>query len=260
MELWYHKAGSGALPVVILHGLFGSSDNWRTLANVISASYPVISVDLRNHGRSPHTESHTYLEMAEDLDKLLNARGLEEVILVGHSMGGKAAMTYATIQPERVHKLVVVDIAPKAYNPQHNDVIEALFSVPLSQIGNRQEAEQFLARKISDPSVIQFLMKGLYRKEDGGYGWRFNLPVLAKDYAEITSSIPDCGSYKKPTLFIKGNRSNYIEAKDAPLIQKLFPNSKIGNINAGHWVHAEAPKAFLQMLEQFLDTRFDSKF
>jgi pimeloyl-ACP methyl ester carboxylesterase len=260
MELWHHKAGFGERPVVILHGLFGSSDNWRTLANVISSSYPVISVDLRNHGRSPHTESHTYLEMAEDLDRLLNKLGIDEIILIGHSMGGKTAMTYATIQPERVYKLIVVDIAPRAYDPQHNEVIDALFSVPLKQIESRGTAESYLTQKLSDPSVVQFLMKGLYRKEDGSYSWRFNLPVLAKDYAEIASSIPDYGSYKKPTLFIKGSRSNYIQDKDQYLIQKLFPHSKIAEVNAGHWVHAEAPKAFLQMLEPFLDTRFDSKF
>ncbi|MCS6903766.1 MAG: alpha/beta fold hydrolase [Bacteroidia bacterium] len=253
MELWHHRAGKGEIPIVILHGLFGSSDNWRTIANILANNYSVISLDLRNHGRSPHTESHTYLEMAQDLEKFFNSHSFEQVFLIGHSMGGKAAMTYATLFPERVKKLIVVDIAPRAYNPHHNQVIDALFSVPLEQIENRQAAEQHLMHYLNnDATVVQFLMKGLYRKEDGTYAWRFNLPVLAKDYAEITAAIPESGNYPYPTVFIKGSTSDYIQDRDEELIRKIFPRSSIKEVRAGHWVHAEAPQPFLEIVKQFL--------
>ena len=253
MTLNYKSFGQGQ-PIVILHGLFGTLDNWQTIAKKLAEQYMVFIIDLRNHGKSPHDPEMNYSIMAEDIQHFLESQWIYESHIIGHSMGGKVAMEFAHQYPEMVEKLVVVDIAPKAYPPGHQRIFEALFKIDLKEITNRKEADNQLQPRIEEFSVRQFLLKNLTREKDGNYRWKMNLPVIFKHYPEILASVELEEPFAGDTLFVRGGQSNYITDEDYPLIEAQFPNAVIETIpESGHWVHAEAPATFLQILEGFLN-------
>ncbi|GAB3202708.1 pimeloyl-ACP methyl ester carboxylesterase [Pontibacter aydingkolensis] len=255
MKLHYKEMGHGQ-PLLILHGLFGTLDNWATLAKRLAEHYNVFLVDLRNHGRSPHNEEHNYDAMADDVLRLVDELQIATPAIMGHSMGGKVAMKYALKYPTRLTKLIVVDIAPKAYPPHHDEIIDALQSLDLSKATSRSEIDTQLAKSISDEDVRLFLMKNLYRKEDNTFGWRMNLDALEKNYEYIAAAITADVPFKKHALFIKGGRSGYIKQEDIyGSIEHLFTMVEVETIpNAGHWVHAEAPDEVYELVTRFLET------
>lgn len=253
MKLFYRKFGEGQ-PLIILHGLFGQSDNWNSLARQFSElENAVYTVDLRNHGLSPHNEEWTYQSMSDDILELINDLDLKEVILIGHSMGGKVAMQFAMNHPELLNKLIVVDIAPKYYPPHHGDILKALNAVDFNVVKNRKDAEALLSEYISDMGTKQFLLKSIYWKEDGLLAWRFNLDVITRKIETVGQETPNYSSCNTPTLFIKGERSKYILDADLQQINDLFPSSEIKTIEgAGHWVHAEKPIDFFETVTTFI--------
>lgn len=253
LELNYKEFGQGP-PLIILHGLFGTLDNWQTIARQLANDYSVFILDQRNHGRSPHTDQHDYPSLAEDLRAFMESHWMYDgAHIVGHSMGGKTAMQFALEHPDLVKKLVVVDIAPKGYNGGHHEIFQALFDLHPEQIEDRKQADEFLAQRIAEEDVRQFLMKNLTRRKEGGYEFKMNLPVLWEHYDNILA--PVAGTpFEGPSLFVRGGRSKHVELPgDAALISTLFPNAVIETIErAGHWVHAEAPAELLQTVQHFL--------
>ncbi|MEZ4904569.1 MAG: alpha/beta fold hydrolase [Spirosomataceae bacterium] len=254
MELFFRQIGEGR-PMVILHGLFGSSDNWLTISKTIAdLGFSVYLVDQRNHGRSPHLDTHTYPELADDLHEFLQQQRIDNPILVGHSMGGKTVMQYAMQYPDGFSALVVVDIAPKSYPVHHTDILKGLKAVPLATLKSRQEADTILSRYEPSLGVRQFLLKNLYRSDEGGFAWRLNLPVLDRDIEIIGDDLQHTQVIAKPTLFIRGGESRYVKDSDIPAILSLFPHAQIDTIEgASHWVQAEQPEAFVDSLTRFLD-------
>ncbi|HZV34552.1 MAG TPA: alpha/beta fold hydrolase [Verrucomicrobiae bacterium] len=252
MRLHHQCQGEGA-PLLILHGLLGSLDNWQNISRKLSETFRVCALDLRNHGRSPHSDDFSYDVMTEDLLEFLDAQQIGRTRLMGHSMGGKTAMHFALKQPERVEKLVVVDIAPRAYPPSHLPIFEALLSLDLASFRERSEVDRALAGKIPEVAVRQFLLKNLARNEQGGLCWKPNLPVIRKNYDRLNEEIKTDTSFKGPTLFLKGAKSDYINDSDRATIEKLFPNATLTSIpQAGHWVHADAAKEFVEVVGNFL--------
>jgi len=241
-------AGKGK-PLLIIHGLFGMGDNWKTLGKKFAEEndFEVHLVDQRNHGRSPHSEKFNYDLMADDLIEYCQDHHLEKVIIIGHSMGGKIAMELATKKPELVEALIVVDIAPKSYPPHHDEILKGLTALSEEKLTSRKQADESLEKHIADWGVRQFLLKNLYWKEKGILDFRMNLPVLKEKYEEVTGSIAEDAIYEGPTFFIKGEKSGYIHAEDRDLLNKHFPKSQLLTIkDAGHWVHAEKPDEFYQ--------------
>ena len=235
--LHYLDQGQGR-PLVILHGLFGTLDNWQSLARrwATEAGLRVISVDLRNHGRSFHSPEHTYVLMAQDVLALFDHLQLDSnTTLMGHSMGGKVAMRLALDHPERLAKLVVVDIAPRFSNMAHqDDIVAGLQAVDFTTCANRQEADAALATYVPNVGTRQFLLKNLYRKEDNTFAWRINLEVLAAQLAAIGEETLSTKPFLKPALFIRGGKSDYITAEDKLHgIPALFPNSQVATVEIG---------------------------
>lgn len=254
MTLFYRKIDGGPVPLLILHGVFGSSDNWLTIARSIAAAgFTVYLIDQRNHGRSPHEDKLDYPSMAADLREFITEMGLENPVLTGHSMGGKTVMEYATRWADEIRKLVVVDIAPKAYPVHHTRLLEGLSAIPIDTLQSRQEADEVLAGFERSEGVRQFLLKNLYKKEDGTFGWRFNLPVLKRDMPLIGQAITSAHPISIPTLFIRGEKSDYIADEDWDEITRIFPEAALTTIpGAGHWVQAEQPALFLRAITEFL--------
>ncbi|GAB3240456.1 alpha/beta fold hydrolase [Hymenobacter seoulensis] len=255
LQLHFREMGQGA-PLVILHGLFGTLDNWQTLARRwADAGYRVIIADLRNHGRSPHAPEHTYQLMSEDVLGLFNELQLgSDTTLLGHSMGGKVAMRFALDLPQRLGKLVVVDIAPRFSDMNHqDDILAGLNAVPLATLESRQQADDALAQHIRQPAVRQFLLKNLYRRDDNSFAWRPNLAALTAEMEDIGEEITAEQPFLKPALFIRGGKSDYITAEDKLYsIPTLFPNSQVETIvDAGHWVHAEKPDEVFELVHAF---------
>lgn len=254
MKLAYREFGSGQ-PLIILHGLFGQSDNWNTLAKRFAESgFRVFTVDQRNHGLSPHSDIWSYQAMAEDLKEFIEEHQLLNPILLGHSMGGKTVMFFEMLFPGIANKIVVADIAPKVYEPHHDLVLKALNAVDFTEINTRKDAENIMNEYISDFGTKQFLLKNIYWKEDESkqMAWRFNLPVICKEYNIVSVNIPD-GISRVDTLFVRGEKSNYVLDSDLPNIEKHFPNYKLTTIpNAGHWVHAEKPEEFFNSVLEFI--------
>ncbi|MCW8981199.1 alpha/beta fold hydrolase [Altibacter sp.] len=253
MKVHSQIIGEGA-PLVILHGFLGSGDNWKTLGSQFAeVGFEVHLVDQRNHGRSFHDPEFSYDLMAGDLYHYCEEQGLKEIILLGHSMGGKTAMHFATTYPEIVQKLIVADIAPKAYPKHHQDILKALSSLDFSEIKSRGEAEEVLSAYIKDIGTRQFLLKNLYWKEKGQLALRMNLPVLSKEIEEVGKALPESALFSKATLFLKGEKSGYVEPMDEILIKKHFPKASIQSVkNAGHWLHAENPSEFYKKVIDFL--------
>ncbi len=239
--------GSGE-PLLILHGFLGMSDNWKTLGNQYAASgFQVHLVDQRNHGKSFHSNLFNYDILANDLKYYLENHKLDQVTLIGHSMGGKTAMQFACNFPKMTKKLIVADIAPKYYPPHHHEIITGLQSLNLETISTRGEADKALAKHITNSATRQFLLKNLYWKEKGKLAFRFNLPVLSQKTEEIGEKISATATYNGPTLFLKGDKSEYIIQDDLPEIKAHFTNATLKTIsNAGHWLHAENPKEFFE--------------
>lgn len=254
MKLAYREYGTGQ-PLIILHGLFGQSDNWNTLAKKYAEKgFRVFTIDQRNHGLSDHSEEWNYKVMAEDLHEFILTHHLKDVILMGHSMGGKTVMFFEYLFPKIAQKLIVVDIAPRAYEPHHDSVLKALNAVDFTEINQRKEAEEILSKYISDFGTKQFLLKNIYWKEDETkqMAWRFNLNTITKEYNNIGVEVPHFNSSTK-TLFIRGDKSNYINNNDINDINNRFDDVKIETIlNSGHWVHAEQPELFFNVSLQFL--------
>jgi pimeloyl-ACP methyl ester carboxylesterase len=255
VNLYYRKLGKGK-PLFILHGLFGSSDNWQTLAKRFAEHFEVYLIDQRNHGLSFHSDEWTYADMSEDILNLTRTCGLEKIYLLGHSMGGKAAMHFAMQHADKLEKLIVVDISPRYYPVHHQSILDALYTLDLSKITSRKEAESELSQKIKNPGELQFLLKNLYWKDaqNKELAWRFNLAVI-KNNIEIVGEAQDASlnPVRISSLFIKGEKSNYIGESDVPVILKSFPNSKIETIpDAGHWVQAEKPSLFYESCLDFL--------
>ncbi|MGB3464366.1 MAG: alpha/beta fold hydrolase [Cyclobacteriaceae bacterium] len=251
MILNYRKYGKGE-PLIILHGVFGSSDNWQTLGKQFAEHFEVYLIDQRNHGNSFHHDKFNYQVMADDLLALINKEGLKIVNLLGHSMGGKTVMHFACHFPNLVDKLIVVDITPKNYPPHHQKIFEAFHAVNLQEIKTRGEADQQMSTVISDFGTKLFLLKNLKRTSDG-FSWKVNLPVIEKNILEVGRGLEENDVFNGETLFIGGGASDYITNDDHPLIRKHFPKAKIEMIaGAGHWVHAVKPKELYESVENFL--------
>lgn len=256
MELNYKGYGNGKPVLVILHGLFGSLDNWHTLATRWGEHFRVLAVDQRNHGRSPHAGEFNYEVMARDLHEFLQQQELQEAVLLGHSMGGKTVMQFAMDFPQYVQGLLVADMAPRDYPPGHDEIIDALRSLDLSQVERRSDANKLLAQKISNWGVRQFLLKNLTRKDDDSYGWKMNLPVIDRNYDRITDRIPLKEPYRGPALFLNGEKSGYIQEDDHEEIREYFPSARFHTFSdTGHWLHAEKPDEMYEVVKEFMQER-----
>jgi len=251
MKLHYQITGQGQ-PLVLLHGLFGSSDNWDSIAKHFSQTHQVISVDLRNHGRSPHHASQNYTDMAGDLMELCDALNLDTIRLLGHSLGGKVSMQFATQYLERIEQLIVVDIAMRTYPDAQTYLIDAMMAVDLSTVKSRSEVDQVLSSTIDNIKVRQFLLMNLVKVDDK-LQWRINLPALKANYPLIRQAVCESATFDKPCLFIRGERSDYVRNEDVAQIKNHFPQAQFASLPAGHWVHAEQPQAFIEVVAKFLN-------
>ncbi len=254
MKLFYRKFGQGK-PLIILHGLFGQSDNWNTLGKQFSQNgFEVYLVDQRNHGLSPHSDEWNYPAMSDDILELIIDSKLENVLLLGHSMGGKSAMHFAVHHCEKISKLVVADIAPKKYPESNMDIIEGLISVDLIKLQSRKEVEGELGKLISETATKQLLLKNLYWKDEGKLAWRFNLKVINDNRDTVGETfILGNKSCSAPTLFLRGEKSNYILDADFKNIKTFFPAAELKSIaDAGHWLHTDKSKEFFETAKEFL--------
>lgn len=253
MSLLNHKILGEGEPLVILHGLFGSLDNWMTLGKKWSENRQVILVDQRNHGNSFRADEFNYSVMAADLFKLLTQLKISKATILGHSMGGKTAMQFAIEHPEKVDKLIVADIGPKFYPVHHQTILKAFYSVPVKELNSRNEADEIVSKLISEFGTRQFLLKNLAREKDG-FSWKMNLDVIAKNIEEVGKALNQNAQFDKPTLFVRGSKSDYVLDSDINLIHSIFANSKVETIDgAGHWLHAEKPSEFYETVNSFLN-------
>jgi len=264
VNLFYREFGTGD-PLIILHGLYGSSDNWVSIAHALEAYYRVILVDQRNHGQSPHSNDHNYKLLSNDLKDFCDKLCLHKVILIGHSMGGKTAMQFAADYPERVKSLIVVDIAPWEHLDnltslgilnEHKQIINALSTIPLNSLSTRNQADELLSKVVQQIHIRQFLLKNLKREIDGTFSWKLNLTAISNNIEYLMDGVAFDSTKDKSTirtLFIKGEKSNYIPLDKADNLKLFFPNSELVVISdTGHWVHAEKPKEFLNAVLRFL--------
>lgn len=253
VSLFSKEYGQKGHPLIILHGLLGASGNWHTLSRkAFSEHFHVFTVDQRNHGRSPHRDRFSYPAMAEDLWLFMREHDLGTTHLMGHSMGGKTAMYAALGFPERIDKLIVVDMAPTTYPPHHEYLFEGLKSLELDRYENRRDIDEALAEYVDSYRVRQFLLKNLDYDGDR-YAWKMNLDVIHANYERVVKGLDTDRTYDGPTLFIRGEESDYIADDDVPAIRKNFPNAELVTIpDAGHWVHADAPDAFADAVLDFL--------
>ena len=246
-------AEKSGTPLLVFHGLFGMLDNWGSFGKEMGEFFPVHLVDLRNHGKSFHSDEMSHNDLALDILHYMDFHHIEKCNLLGHSLGGKAVMQFAIQYPLKLDKLIVVDISPKAYPPHHQGILKALESVDFNIITTRQDAEEVLHQYIPEKSVIQFLTKNLYWNEDKKLRWRFNLKTLSEKYSEFVSNAIKFGVFTGKTLFISGEKSNYILPQDEFQIKQQFPVSSVITIkNAGHWVQAENPTDFNEVVKKFL--------
>lgn len=253
MQLNYKVFGSGE-PLIILHGLLGSLDNWQTLAKKYAEQYTVFIIDQRNHGKSPHSDEFSYDIMVEDLLEFCESNFIFTCNLLGHSMGGKVAMQFALTYPDYVDKLIIADIAPVRYQAGHNEIFEALRKVDLSQIKERKEVDEILATSIPEFGIRQFLMKGLTRGDENEFIWKFNLKSLWDNYVNILDAFETTEKFDKSSLFISGGKSSYVDSSNSFMVDQFFPNNTKEVIDgAGHWLHAEKPVEFFEKTQAFLE-------
>ena len=254
MILHSNIIGSGQ-PFVILHGFLGMGDNWKTLGTQFSESgYEVHLVDQRNHGRSFHSDEFNYDVMAEDLKVYCESHDLDNIILMGHSMGGKTAMLFAALFPNKLKKLLVADISPRYYPVHHDAILNGLSQLDFSLLKSRGAADKALASYVDDMGTRMFLLKNLYWVEKGQLGLRINLEVLKEQVTEVGEALPIQATFDKPTLFLRGDKSEYIGESDEAIIHRHFSKAMIVRIsNAGHWLHAENPDDFRKAVLDFID-------
>ena len=255
MKLFYRQSGDHGTPVIILHGLFGSSDNWLTFGKILGETHRVYMLDARNHGQSPRSDIFDYNAMAEDLKEFMEDHSIINPVLMGHSMGGKTVMQFAMNYPNRFSKMIVVDIAPKFYPVHHTMILQGLISIDLKTLKSRTEANDLLKRFEENEGVRQFLLKNLWRnpEKNNEFDWRLNVPVIAKNIDLIGFELSNEKPVKKPVLFIRGSESHYIQPEDERKIWELFPDYELITIeNAGHWVQADQPTAFLDVIRTAL--------
>jgi pimeloyl-ACP methyl ester carboxylesterase len=250
----YSKIEGEGKPFIIIHGFLGMSDNWKTLGlQFAQLGFQIHLLDMRNHGKSFHSDEFNYEIMVEDVKAYINFHQLQHVTLLGHSMGGKIAMLFATIYPEYVEKLIIADIGPKYYAPHHQTILEALNAVDFSKKPNRSEVDEIVSKYITDFGTKQFLLKNVYWKSPEALGFRFNLPVFNEKISEIGTALPFENQFDKPVLFLRGDKSDYILDADFETILHHFPLAIIKTIpNSGHWLHAENPSAFYSEVEKFV--------
>lgn len=252
VELYSRTRGDGPW-LVMLHGLFGSGDNLGGIARILEADYRILLADLRNHGRSPHSESMTYGDMAADVLALMDREGIERAAVFGHSMGGKVAMRMALSAPERVSALIVGDIAPVTYGPHHSRILAGMAAVATAAPQDRQGAEAILKDYVDEDGVLSFLMTNWRRLEGGGWGWRVNLDAITARYDDIAAGERE-GQYRGPTMFLRGERSDYIKAEHRERVLALFPQAAVKTIGgAGHWLHAEKPELVARSIRRFIE-------
>ncbi|HSH52506.1 MAG TPA: alpha/beta fold hydrolase [Bacteroidales bacterium] len=265
MELFFRKFGDGP-PLIILHGLYGSSDNWVSTGRKLSANYQVYLLDQRNHGKSPHSPQHNYHLLKDDLLEFMDKQSINKAIILGHSMGGKTAMFFAVDYPERINNLIIVDISPKSYKNtkstqllSHSTIINAMYNIDFNHIKSRKDIDKILSPSIPSKRVRQFLLKNVSRTKDNQLKWSLNLEGISNELENIMDGLiienfkDGNGITGFPVLFIKGEKSDYIESADNEAIKTVFPFAEIEIIpNAGHWLHAEQPKLFLKTIQNFL--------
>jgi pimeloyl-ACP methyl ester carboxylesterase len=250
MTLHFKQFGQG-FPLLILHGLFGSSDNWQTLAKTLAKEQCAILPDLRNHGQSPHNQEWSYEAMADDIIELCNTIGLERINLAGHSMGGKTALCIAAKKPELIHKLMIIDIGPKYYPPHHQGVFEAIDAAEATGLQSRKEAEIAMMKALPETGTVQFLLKNLYWKTTEKLGWRFNLPVI-RENIEIVGAANNLEGFSPniPIMFLRGEHSHYVKEEDMEEILTKIPKAVFRTISgAGHWLHADNPSETVSAME-----------
>lgn len=252
MENLNFKSYGKGEPVIILHGLFGMLDNWKTFGRLLSEDYEVFLIDQRNHGNSPHADKHNYRAMAGDINEWMQAQDLSEAHLIGHSMGGKTAMTFALSYPEKTKSLISVDMGVKKYPRGHDKYFEAMRSLDIDAIESRSEADEHLRKLIPDKGIRLFIMKSIHRRKDGSYEWKFNLEQLYRDYPEILQALKSDKKYTGNTLFIGGTNSGYLKEGDLDEIRPMFPEARLEMIEAGHWIHVEKPQELLKIVRNFL--------
>lgn len=253
IALHYKIYGSADKHLIVLHGLFGSLQNWATQCRALATNYSVHALDLRNHGESAHCEPMNYPTMADDVVRYLNDQNLQNISILGHSMGGKVAIEIAIKYPELLDKVIIVDIAPKVYPPHHNEIFDALKTLSLATLETRSDADKQMEKKVKHRDVRSFLLKNLYRNKQGQFAWRFNLQILINNYLDISLGPTHDGQFDGPTLFIKGGNSDFIQTGDERIIRHYFPTARFKLIqNAGHWPHTEKPSVFTHIVRQFL--------
>lgn len=251
MKLFFREAGQGT-PMIILHGLFGSSDNWYSLSKVFAERFRVFTIDQRNHGQSPHSPEHDYKLLTEDLEEFVTDHALSKPIVLGHSMGGKTAMNFALKDPDKTGKLIVVDIMPKVNILKHDHILEGMKSLDLTKLQSRGEAEQILATQIPKNDERQFIMKNLARDDQQRFEWKINLSALDANIDRMGEGLQYNGQYTGPTLFIKGEKSGYYKPGDEAAVANYFPKAKWVTMETGHWVQAEDPKGFAKVVFDWL--------
>jgi pimeloyl-ACP methyl ester carboxylesterase len=254
MQILHSRIVGEGKPLLILHGYFGMGDNWKTHANSLAKDgFEVHLIDQRNHGRSFHSDEFDYESMVADLYDYIKHHQLEEVNLLGHSMGGKTVMLFATEYAKLVDKLIVADISPRMYPPHHHDILKALNSVDFTIQNSRKLIDGKLSELISEVGIRQFLLKSVYRKTKDELAFRFNLKSLTENNNEVGEALPSFTVFEGDTLFLKGENSGYISVNEEPIIEAHFPNSTIKSIaNAGHWLHAENPVGFYTEVIAFI--------
>ncbi len=254
MEILHSKIIGQGKPLLILHGLLGMGDNWITLGRQYAErGFEVHLVDQRNHGKSFHDEDMSYEDLTEDLYHYVQAHEIEQFDLIGHSMGGKTAMFFALQYPELLHKIIIVDIAPKAYLPHHHFIFDTIKKIDLNKFSSRQQIEEFVMQYINSPAIVKFILKNLARDENKAFVWKANMSVLSESLEEIGEALPPMQVSRVPALFVKAVNSPYILPKDFSLIRAHFPNADIVTISqSGHWVHAEKPVVFFEKTLNFL--------
>jgi len=255
MKLFYRQYGEGQ-PVIILHGLFGISDNWVAIAKRLAEKFEVYIPDQRNHGQSPHSNIFNYYVLVDDLFEFIEDHQLVTPVLIGHSMGGKVTMNFALEYPQRTDKLIIVDMSVRSYpaRKQHLDILTAMLSVDFDNVSSREEIQKIIQNKISSPRIVQFILKNLYRIGKNRLAWRLNIQSVYDNLGYIFEGIESPYTFDKPALFVRGGASDYILPDDYDLIRHKFPNAQFKTIDgASHWVHAEKPDELCDVFSKFLE-------